>query len=59
MQQIVLKNNKLPTSVSILFLAWAIFFAGLVQMLYRSEIKAQEITSLSLDPNFAGIVEYR
>ncbi|MEK7180407.1 MAG: hypothetical protein AAB706_02940 [Patescibacteria group bacterium] len=42
--------------ISYLFLAWALFFSVFMHILYKSEIKAEELTSLSLNPEGVKVV---
>lgn len=45
-----IQNKRVHPVISYLFLAWALFFSIFLYILYKSEIKAEELTSLSLNP---------
>ncbi len=38
-------RKEVPTVVSTLVLLWGVFFTGLVYMLYKTEMKAEELSS--------------
>ncbi|MCK5059732.1 MAG: hypothetical protein KAR00_01125 [Candidatus Pacebacteria bacterium] len=49
MKKLQITNDKVPVVVTVCVLFWALIFSFLLCLLYESETKAQELTSLSLE----------
>ena len=56
LSQVISPGKKVPTIVSTLVLLWGVFFSGLVYMLYKTEMKAEQLSSVT-DSKYTSLLK--